>query len=134
LTRSCREVSDKKQEDTTVRTLVIMAVFTAAWASAPVHAQMPQKPFSQWTQGEQQSYANQLKQICSRQCAAYMPQGSSVPVQRTLYEAAACQNACFAGHLPADYPGLANMKKSAWDNYNQAKALGSPMPVPTVGR
>nr|WP_294504869.1 hypothetical protein [uncultured Rhodopila sp.] len=111
-----------------------MAIIAFGWASTAAHAQMPQKPFSQWTGGEQQQYANHLKQICNSQCAEYVPQSSSVPVQRTIYEAAACQSACFAGHLPADYPGLANMKKSAWDNYNQAKALGSPMPVPTFGR
>ena len=117
-----------------MRSLVITAVTIATWTSAPAQAQMPQKPFSQWSQSEQQQYADQLKQICNPQCARYMLQGSSTPGQRTIYEAAACQNACFAGHLPADYPGLANMKKAAWDNYNQAKALGSPMPVPTVGR
>jgi hypothetical protein len=113
---------------------VVLAIAGAIGVASAAQAQMPQKPFSQWTQAEQQQYAVHLKQICTPQCARYMPQGSGAPQQRTMYEAAACQEACFAGHLPADYPGLAEMKKAAWDNYNQAKALGSPMPVPTIGR
>jgi hypothetical protein len=114
-----------------VLTLTVIVVQAAA-TMPTVHAQaMPSKPYSQWTRGEQQTWAQHLKKICTPKCARYVPTQQG---QRGFYEASACTIACFAGNLPADYPGLANMKQSAWQNYNQAKALGSNMPVPAVGR
>ena len=88
---------------------------------------LPEGPYSSWSQSQIQSAAVTIRSMCESECMPYTEEAKEGG-QRASYEAAACAIACFVNHLPADYPGLDNMKASAIENYENAKRLGSNAP------
>ena len=89
---------------------------------------LPAGPYSSWSKAQQDQAAMALKNICGSQCATYHQKAVNGSM-RASYEEAACTAACFVNHLPNDYPNLEAFKQSAIQNYNEAKKLGSNVPV-----
>jgi hypothetical protein len=110
------------------------ALTLVAMSSAPAFAQsvLPGS-YSSWTDAQKTQAAQLLKQGSEAACASYIdaakdPQDGGG--QRAAYEAAACIGAYYVNHLPSDYPGTDQIKAGVMQNYNNAKALGSNIPVP----
>ena len=84
--------------------------------------------YKSWSEAQRDQAANKLKQICTARCQQYTDRVQAGG-QRATYEAAACVSACFHNRLPKDYPGLTDIKRTAEQNYAQAKKLGSNVPT-----
>ena len=109
------------------RMILVVGAVLATFSSLAVAQTMPQKPFSQWTQAEQQALAASLKAKSDRDCNQYVAaaQGGS---QRATYEAAACMYGTFFLGVPADYPNREQYKQQFYQNSANAKSLGSNAP------
>jgi hypothetical protein len=111
---------------------ILIAVLAGAALCAPGVAfatdGIPDTPYSTWTDAEKQAAGARLGELAKQQCMHYADNGG----QRGAFEAAACVDAMFVNHLPADYPNLQQFKDMARDNYQKAKNMGSVMPEPPL--
>ena len=90
-------------------------------------------PFSSWSEEQKAQAAALLKAGSDAACAAYLAAKNNpenAGNRRPVFESAACVDAYTVNHVPPDYPGLAQIKAGVMPNYNNAKALGSEMPLP----
>lgn len=86
--------------------------------------------YSSWTDAQKSQAAQLLKNGSSAACAHYISDAQTNGGQLAAYEAAVCVGAYYVNHLPNDYPNLDSIKASVIQNYRNAKALGSNIPVP----
>ena len=84
-------------------------------------------PYSSWTDGQKTQAAFLLKNQSNQHCYMYIQRAENGGMRAT-YESAACIEAYYVLHLPADYPGLDALKDAARKNYAMAKSLGSDIP------
>ena len=111
-----------------ISVLTTAVLILALSTIATLASEIPSGSYSSWTQAQQQQAANALKEKCGNTCSSYTQRAQDGSM-RASYEASACTIACFVNNLPDDYPGLDSLKKSAQQNYKQAKDLGSNIPV-----
>lgn len=114
------------------RTLAVLALIVTTSAPAFAQSVLPGS-YSSWTDAQKTQAAQLLKQGSESACASYIDAAKNPANgggQRAAYEAAACIGAYYVNHLPSDYPGLDQIKAGVMQNYNNAKALGSNIPVP----
>lgn len=98
---------------------------------------LPAGPFSQWTEEQRQSAFGRVRGFCQFLCVdkygnAAFPDKHAA--QRIAAEAKVCLGACIAGHLPLDYPRIAELTKQLHADYDEARKLGSTIPWPLPGR
>ena len=108
----------------------------AAAVKAPISA-LPKGPYSQWTEPQRQSAFGQVRGFCQFLCVdkyANTAFPDHTAAERTAAVAKVCLGACIAGHLPADYPKLAELKQQLRADYDKAKQLGSAIPWPLPGK
>lgn len=114
------------------RTVAVLTFVAAASSPAFAQSVLPGS-YSSWTDAQKTQAAQLLRGGSESACSSYVdaakdPQNGGG--QRAAYEAAACIGAYYVNHLPSDYPGLDQIKAGVMQNYNNAKALGSNIPVP----
>jgi hypothetical protein len=103
---------------------------------APISG-LPTKPFSQWTEPQRQGVFGHVRGFCQFLCVdkyANLAFPDRAAAERTTAEAKVCLGACIAGHLPADYPGLAELTQQLRADHANAKKLGSATPWPLAGK
>lgn len=104
--------------------------------SAPISG-LPKGPFSQWTEAQRQSAFSHIRGFCQFLCVdkyANTAFPDRAAADRTAALAKVCLGACIAGHLPADYPKLAELTQQLHTDYDKAKQLGSSIPWPLPGK
>jgi hypothetical protein len=107
--------------------IAALAIPLAAISAQADDSIMP-GPYASWTDAQKSEAAQRLKNGSNEACSTYL-QRAAAGGMRATYESAACIEAYFVLHLPADYPDLDAMKASAQKNYELAKSLGSDIPA-----
>jgi hypothetical protein len=112
-----------------MKSVLVAGAFGAATmlaADDAVAQGLPAGSYSSWSEPQKQQAAVHLASFCQsqQQCGEYIATSKTGAV-RAAYEAAACIAACFANNLPADYPDLDGIRRSALANAEQAMKLGS---------
>ncbi len=103
---------------------------------APISG-LPKGPYGQWTEAQRQSAFGHIRGFCQFLCVDKYANTSfhdRAAAERAAFQAKVCLGACIAGHLPADYPQLADLTRQLHADYDKAKQLGSSIPWPLPGK
>ncbi len=98
---------------------------------------LPSGPYSQWTEPQRQAVFGRVRGFCQFLCVdkyANMAFSDRAVAERVTVEAKVCLEACIAGHLPPDYPQLAELTKQLRADHEKARQLGSATPWPLPGK
>jgi hypothetical protein len=112
------------------------AEINAYAVKAPISG-LPPGPYSGWTEAQRQTAFGRVRGFCQFLCVdkyANMAFPDRTAAERTAAEAKVCLGACIAGHLPPDYPQLAELTQQLHADYGKAKQAGSPIPWPLPGK
>ena len=109
----------------------------AAYAvNAPISG-LPAVPYSQWTPAQRLSTFGKVRGFCQFLCVDKYETASfpkKAAVDRAAAVAKVCLEACIVGHLPADYPQIADLKQELHKDFDKAKQLGAGLSWPLPGK